>query len=155
MVNKVILLGNLGQDPDLRYTAGGTAVANLSMATSEKYKDQSGEWVEKTEWHRLTAWGRTAEICGEYLSKGSRIYIEGKLQTRKWTDKEGNDRYTTEVVVREMKMLGDRNQNGQGGQNGQGQSYGRPQGQSQAYGQQSHRPASPPPPDDFEDDIPF
>ena len=101
-VNKVILIGRLGKDPEIRYTPNGTAVANLSLATSFKPKD--GE--EKTEWHRCVAFGRTAEVCGEYLHKGSQVYIEGRLQTRDWEDKEGNKRYTTEVLVERMQMLG-------------------------------------------------
>lgn len=103
-VNKVILIGRLGKDPEIRYTPSGTAVANLSLATSFKPKD--GE--EKTEWHRCVAFGRTAEVCGEYLHKGSQVYIEGRLQTRDWEDKEGNKRYTTEVLVERMQMLGSR-----------------------------------------------
>ena len=106
-INKVILIGNLGNDPDIRYSAAGKAVANISLATSETWKDKdTGEQQEKTEWHRCVAFGRTAEIIGEYLKKGSQVYIEGKLQTRKWTDKEGVERYTTEIVINEMQMLG-------------------------------------------------
>jgi single-strand DNA-binding protein len=104
-VNKVILIGNLGQDPELRYTGSGTAVCNLRLATNESYKDSNGELVEKTEWHSVVAWARLAEICGEYLKKGSKVYIEGSLQTRQWEDKEGNTRYTTEIKAREMQML--------------------------------------------------
>ena len=106
-VNKVILIGNLGQDPDIKYTASGAAVANVSVATSESWNDkQSGEKVEKTEWHRVVFFKRLAEIVGEYLTKGSKVYIEGKLQTRKWQDKEGQDRWTTEIVGNDMQMLG-------------------------------------------------
>lgn len=105
MINKAIIIGNLGDAPDLRYTQEGTPVASFTVATTEKWKNKSGEWQEQTEWHKVTAWKRLAEICGEYLSKGSRVYIEGKLQTRKWQDKDGNDRYTTEIVAKEMKML--------------------------------------------------
>ena len=105
MVNKVILIGNLGKDPEVRYTQSGSAVANFSMATVEKYK-KDGEPVENTEWHKVVAFGRLAEIVGEYLTKGSQIYVEGKIQTRKWEDRDGNTKYTTEVVIREMKMLG-------------------------------------------------
>lgn len=106
-VNKVILVGNIGQDPEMRYLADGKAVANITLATSESWKDkESGEKKEKTEWHRCVAFGRVAEIIGEYLHKGSQIYVDGKLQTRKWQDKEGNDKYTTEVVIGEMRMLG-------------------------------------------------
>ena len=105
-VNKVILIGNLGDAPDIRYTQDGKAIANLSVATSESWKDKNtGEKVEKTEWHRACMFGRLAEIAGEYLTKGSKVYLEGKLQTRKWQDKDGNDRYTTEIVASEMQML--------------------------------------------------
>lgn len=106
-VNKVILIGNLGNDPDIRYTASGAAVANVSLATAETWRDkESGEQQERTEWHRVVFFGRLAEIVGEYLKKGSQIYVEGRIQTRKWQDKEGNDRYTTEVVANDMQMLG-------------------------------------------------
>ena len=104
-VNKVILVGNLGQDPELRHTDSGTAVCNIRLATNESYKDASGQLVEKTEWHGIVAWGKLAEICGTYLKKGSKAYFEGTLQTRKWQDKEGNDRYTTEVKAKEMMIL--------------------------------------------------
>ncbi|MBI1732317.1 MAG: single-stranded DNA-binding protein [Gammaproteobacteria bacterium] len=108
-VNKVILIGNLGNDPEVRYTAGGSAVANVSLATTESWRDkESGEQQEKTEWHRIVFFGRLAEIVAEYLKKGSQIYVEGRLQTRKWQDKEGNDKYTTEIVANEMQMLGSR-----------------------------------------------
>jgi single-strand DNA-binding protein len=113
-VNKVILVGNLGKDPEVRYSPNGGAVANITLATSESWKDKnSGEKVEKTEWHRVVFFGRLAEIAGEYLKKGSQVYIEGRLQTRKWQDKEGKDRYTTEIVAGEMQMLGSRE--GRGG----------------------------------------
>jgi len=104
-VNKVILVGNLGQDPELRHTDSGTAVCNIRLATNESYKDANGEWVERTEWHSVVAWARLAEICNEYLKKGSQVYFEGNLQTRKWQDKEGNERYTTEIKAKEMMML--------------------------------------------------
>ncbi|HYE95532.1 MAG TPA: single-stranded DNA-binding protein [Rubricoccaceae bacterium] len=105
-VNKVILIGNLGADPELRYTPSGTAVCNFRIATNESYKDREGNMVEKTEWHNVVAWERLAEICGEYLKKGRQVYIEGSLQTRQWEDQEGNTRYTTEIKAREMQMLG-------------------------------------------------
>lgn len=114
-VNKVILVGNLGQDPEVRYMPNGNAVANLTLATSESWKDQAGQLQERTEWHRITMYRRLAEIAGEYLRKGSQIYIEGKLQTRKWQDQAGQDRYTTEVIADQMQMLG----GGKGGQAGQ------------------------------------
>ena len=108
-VNKVILVGNLGQKPEIRYTQTNTAVATLSIATSESWKDKdSGEQREKTEWHRVVFFGKLAEIAEQYLDKGSQLYVEGKLQTRKWQDKEGNDRYTTEILGNEMNMLGGR-----------------------------------------------
>jgi len=105
-VNKVILVGRLGQDPEVKYTQSGTAVASFSLATSETWKDkETGEKKEKTEWHKIVAWRRLGEICGEYLKKGSLIYIEGALQTRSWEDKDGNKRWTTEVVAHKMQML--------------------------------------------------
>jgi single-strand DNA-binding protein len=117
-INKVILVGNLGKDPEVRYTPNGKAVANLTLATSESWKDQSGQIQEKTEWHRVSMFGKLAEIAGEYLRKGSQVYIEGKLQTSKWKDQQGQDRYTTEVVLDPfngvMQMLG-----GKGGQSSQ------------------------------------
>ena len=106
-INKVILIGNLGRDPEVRYTPDGTAVANFTIATSEEWKDKNtGEKKERTEWHRIVAFRRLGEICGEYLSKGRQVYIEGRLQTREWEDKEGNKRYTTEIVANQMQMLG-------------------------------------------------
>lgn len=137
-LNKVMLIGNLGKDPELRYTASGTAVASFSLATSDRVKNKSGEWEEKTEWHNITLWARLAEIAGEYLSKGKTVYIEGRLQTRKWQDKDGKDRYTTEIVGEKMQMLSgkgegggasrpaSRPQQGQGGGYGQGSTYDEP-----------------------------
>ena len=108
-VNKVILVGNLGRDPEVRYSPNGQAVANVTIATSESWKDKTtGDKQERTEWHRIVFFGRLAEIAGEYLKKGSQIYVEGRLQTRKWQDKDGHDRYTTEIVANEMQMLGSR-----------------------------------------------
>ena len=108
-VNKVILVGNLGRDPETRYMPNGEAVTNITLATTDTWKDRtSGERQEKTEWHRVTFYRRLAEIAGEYLKKGSQVYVEGRLETRKWTDKEGKDRYTTEIIASEMKMLGSR-----------------------------------------------
>jgi single-strand DNA-binding protein len=114
MINKAIIIGNLGADPEIRYTQSGSQVATFNVATTERWRDQSGTMQESTEWHRIVAWQRLAEICGEYLHKGSRVYIEGRIQTRKWQDQSGNDRYTTEIVAREMKML-DRRESGSGG----------------------------------------
>lgn len=107
-VNKVILIGNLGRDPEVRYMPSGDAIANISVATTDNWKDKNGEKQEKTEWHRVAFFGKLAEIAGEYLKKGSQVYVEGRLQTRKWTDKEGADRYTTEIVAERMQMLGSR-----------------------------------------------
>ena len=115
-VNKVILVGNLGQDPEVRYMPNGNAVANITVATSESWKDQQGQQQERTEWHRVVLFGKLAEITGEYLRKGSQVYLEGKLQTRKWKDQSGQDRYSTEVVIDQsgsMQMLGSRGQGGQ------------------------------------------
>ena len=119
-VNKVILLGHLGADPEVRYTQGGTAVANLRIATNESYNDKnSGERIEKTEWHRVVAWGKLAEIVGQYLTKGRQVYVEGQLQTRQWQDKEGNTRYSTEVRASDLVMLGgDRRTTGGGSESG-------------------------------------
>ena len=107
-INKVILVGRLGADPEVRYTASGTAVANFRMATSEYWNDKTGERQERTEWHRIVCWGKTAELAGQYLSKGRQVFIEGRLQTRQWEDRDGNKRYTTEIVAREMQFLGSR-----------------------------------------------
>ena len=118
-VNKVILLGNLGADPDVRYTPdGGTAICTLSLATSRRYKNRDGQFTEETEWHRVVLFGRTAEIARDYLKKGRSVYVEGRLRTRKWTDQNGNDRWTTEVVCENMQLLGGRDGSGQGGPSG-------------------------------------
>ncbi|RLA27250.1 MAG: single-stranded DNA-binding protein [Gammaproteobacteria bacterium] len=147
-VNKVILVGNLGQDPETRYMPSGGAVTNVSLATTAAWKDkQTGEQVEKTEWHRLVFFNRLAEIAGEYLKKGSQIYVEGELQTRKWQDKEsGKDRYTTEIKVRDMQMLGGRGDAG-GGAASQGGFQGSKSGPAAA--------AAPQPEPEYDDDIPF
>ncbi|MBU3936202.1 MAG: single-stranded DNA-binding protein [Deltaproteobacteria bacterium] len=120
MVNKVILIGNLGKDPEVRYSQAGAAIASFNVATTETWKKQDGSKEELTEWHRIVAFGRLGEICGEYLSKGSKVFIEGRLQTRKWDDKDGNTKYTTEIVAREMKMLSPR---GSSGDSSQSQQY--------------------------------
>jgi single-strand DNA-binding protein len=140
-INKVIIVGNLGADPETRYMPSGSAVTNLSVATSETWKDkQTGEQKERTEWHKVAMFNRLAEIAAEYLRKGSQVYIEGKLRTRKWQDRDGNDRWTTEIVADEMQMLGGRGAGGSAPMSpDRGPSSGPPQG----------------PPDDFEDDIPF
>ena len=141
-VNKVILIGNLGADPEIRYTQNSTAIANLSIATSESWKDkQTGEPREQTEWHRCVAYRRLAEIAGEYLKKGSKVYVEGRLQTRKWQGQDGQDRYTTEIVINEMQMLDSRGGGGMG-QN-QNQNMGQPmnQGGNQGFNQGYQQPA--------------
>lgn len=119
MVNKVILIGNLGKDPEVRYSQAGAAIASFNVATTETWKKQDGSKEELTEWHRIVAFGRLGEICGEYLSKGSKVFIEGRLQTRKWDDKDGNTKYTTEIVAREMKMLSPRGSSGDSSQSPQ------------------------------------
>ncbi|MDF2040336.1 MULTISPECIES: single-stranded DNA-binding protein SSB1 [unclassified Pantoea] len=178
-VNKVILVGNLGQDPEVRYMPNGGAVANITLATSESWRDkQTGENKEITEWHRVVLFGKLAEVAGEYLKKGSQVYIEGQLRTRKWQDQGGQERYTTEVVVNvggTMQMLGGRQQGGNAGapagggaQGGNNNGWGQPQqpqgNNNQFSGGAQSRPQQPPsapasnnnePPMDFDDDIPF
>ncbi|GKX57240.1 single-stranded DNA-binding protein [Leminorella grimontii] len=163
-INKVILIGNLGQDPEIRYMPNGGAVANITVATSESWRDkQTGEQKERTEWHRVVIFGKLAEIAGEYLRKGSQVYLEGQLQTRKWQDQSGQDRYTTEVVVNiggVMQMLGGRQSGGdsQPSQGGWGQPQ-QPQQSSRPAPQQQQSQSAPmqqnEPPMDFDDDIPF
>lgn len=143
-VNKVILVGNLGADPEMRYMPSGDPIANLRLATTDGYKDKtSGERKETTEWHRVVMFNRLAEIAGQYLKKGSQIYIEGRLQTRKWTDKEGQERYTTEIVASEMKMLGKR------------EGMGAPAGGEDDYAPAPRKDKPKPSFDDLGDDIPF
>jgi len=143
-INKVILIGNLGRDPEVRYTPDGTAVANFSIATSREWTDKSsGEKKEQTEWHRIVAFRRLAEICGEYLAKGRQVYIEGYLQTREWDDRDGNKRYTTEVVANQMQMLGSRSSSNADRQSGYSSSSA-PEPQPQG-----------PAPLETDDDIPF
>jgi single-strand DNA-binding protein len=153
-VNKVILIGNLGNDPDVRYTASGAAVANISLATAESWRDkESGEQQERTEWHRVVFFGRLAEIVAEYLKKGSQVYVEGRLQTRKWQDKEGKDRYSTEIVANEMQMLGSRS----GGNSNQSyMDQTPPHDDDTSSGDKPQKKATAKPKDDdFDDDIPF
>jgi len=158
-VNKVILVGNLGKDPEVRYSPNGGGVANITIATTESWKDKtSGEKVEKTEWHRVVFFGRLAEIAGEYLKKGSQVYIEGRLQTRKWQDKEGKDRYTTEIVAGEMQMLGSREGRGAPSEFDQSSDEGRSSGAGSSRAPATAasgggKPGNPP--SDFDDDIPF
>ena len=178
-VNKVIIIGNLGNDPDMRYMPSGEAVANLSIATSETWTDRNtGEKREKTEWHRVVAFRKLAEIIGQYCKKGSKIYIEGKLQTRKWTDQSGQNRYTTEIIADEMQMLDSRGSGGGDWGSSQGQDYGNQGGDDYGYNdygnsgggnQRNSMPNKPVPPqndnggfggpaldqDTFDDDIPF
>lgn len=176
-INKVIIVGNLGQDPEVRYMPNGNAVANISVATSESWKDAQGQQQERTEWHRVVIFGKLAEIAGEYLRKGSQVYLEGKLQTRKWQDNEGKDRYSTEIVIDQggvMQMLGSKPD---GASQGQSQGYGKPQQQQPQGGyapqqqQQRQSPQQRPAPqpqsqpaqqnytpnldDGWDDDIPF
>ena len=146
-VNKVILIGNLGQDPEVRYMPNGGAVCNITVATSETWKDKNtGENQERTEWHRVVMFRRLAEIAGEYLKKGSKVYLEGRLQTRKWQDQQGQDRYTTEIVADEMQMLDSR---------GGGSTDFRPAQSNAAPQQSSQQPQNAPVDNGFEDDIPF
>jgi len=153
-INKVILIGNLGQDPEVKYMPNGGAVTNVTVATSESWKDKStGEQKENTEWHRVVFFRRLAEIAGEYLKKGSKVYIEGKLQTRKWQDQSGNDRYTTEIIANEMQMLDSRG----GGGGGSGGNFNQSPSQSSGAAPQQ-QPATAPAGGgmgDFDDDIPF
>jgi single-strand DNA-binding protein len=145
-INKVILVGNLGNDPEVRYMPNGDAVANLSVATTDSWKDkQTGEKQERTEWHRVVMFKRLGEIAGEYLKKGSQVYIEGRLQTRKWQDKNGNDRYTTEIIANDMQMLG-----GRSGTTGYAESA-----PAAAPAKRPAAAVSGGGPDEFDDDIPF
>lgn len=171
-INKVIIVGNVGQDPEVRFTPGGDAVANLSLATNEQWLDKnSGQRQQRTEWHRIVLWRKTAEIAQQYVRKGMTLYVEGKLQTRKWQDQNGIDRYSTEIVARDMQMLGGSGQQQGGGQ--QGQQYQRPPQQPQGqqpppqqqqgaapspYANNPRPPQGAPDPgayDDFNDSIPF
>jgi single-strand DNA-binding protein len=155
-VNKAILIGNLGKDPEIRYTQNGTAVCTFSLATTERRK-QGEEWVDHTEWHNIVAWARQAELCNQYLQKGSTVYIEGRIQTRKWQDKDGNNRYTTEIVVNDIQFLGrTKGQEGGGYQASRGPGGGAPRAGAAAGGA---APVPPPAgaPDDFPgpEDVPF
>lgn len=145
-LNQVQIIGNLGNDPDIRYTQGGTAVANISVATTEKWTDkQTGELKEQTEWHRVVFFGKLAEIVGEYLKKGASVFVQGRLQTEKWTDKDGIDRYTTKIIASDMRMLGGRRDGDSGGER-----------RSSSGGSSQQRQTPPPAGDDFaDDDIPF
>ncbi|MHB1949899.1 MAG: single-stranded DNA-binding protein [Acidiferrobacteraceae bacterium] len=149
-INKVILVGNLGKDPEVRYVPNGAAIANITLATSESWKDKTtGEKQERTEWHRVVFFGKLAEIAGEYLKKGAQVYVEGRLQTRKWQDKEGKDRYTTEIVANDLQMLGSRA--------GGGESYSQEpaDGGTRERKEPADTAARTAPGEDFDDDIPF
>ena len=170
-VNKVILVGNLGRDPEIRYLPSGDPVANVTIATSSKYKGKDGNMVEETEWHRVTFFGKLAEIVGQYLKKGRSVYVEGRIKTRKYTDKDGVEKYATDIIANEMQMLGSREGLGEpsgehdGGDSGEGSGYSRPAPAARP----AQRPAAPPPAarqappqsrpssgfDDMADDIPF
>jgi single-strand DNA-binding protein len=175
-VNKVILVGNLGKDPEIRYLPSGEPVANITIATSSKYKNKTGELVEETEWHRVTFFGKLAEIAGQYLKKGRPVYVEGRLKTRKYTDKDGVEKYATDIIANEMQMLGSGDRQDGGGQDGhseQNQQRSAPQNQQRSapQGQQRQAPSSAPARqtpspqaqaarpasgfDDMDDDIPF
>ena len=148
-INKVILVGNLGNDPEVRYAPSGSAIANITLATSDSWKDkQTGEQQDRTEWHRVVFFNRLAEIVGEYLRKGSKVYVEGSLRTRKWQDKSGQDRYTTEIVAGEMQMLDSR-----GGSAGANQGFQKPSAAQQAAPAVQPQPAAMT--EEFDDDIPF
>ena len=150
-VNKAILVGNLGRDPELRHTPNGQAVVNFTLATSENWTDKSGERQERTEWHRIVVWGRTAEMCHQYLSKGRTVYVEGRIQTREWEDKEGNKRYTTEINAQTVNFIGPRTSGGGGG--GEGYSGGSGGGGASRSGSSGGGPVDAGPP--MDDDIPF
>lgn len=168
-VNKAILIGNLGKDPEVRYMPSGDAIANINIATTDSYKDREGVKQERTEWHRVAFFGKLAEIVGQYLKKGAPVYIEGRIQTRKWQDKTGQDRYTTEIIATDMKMLGSRNASG-GGSSGSGSDTAYPYSPEEAEPQPRAAPRSAAPPTarnpvppssppagagDLDDDIPF
>ena len=151
-LNQCNFIGRLGQDPEIRYMPNGDAVANFSIAISEKFKDKQGQQQEKTEWVKMTAFRRQAEVIGEYVKKGSLIYVSGKMQTRKWQNQQGQDQYTTEIIVNQMGMLGGKSEGGQQGgrsQSGYNQQQSRPQQPAK------YSPPTPEPDVDFDDDIPF
>lgn len=153
-VNKVILVGNLGRDPEMRYLPSGEAVASLNIATTDKYKDKSGQMVEATEWHRVSFFGRTAEVCGQYLKKGSQVYVEGSIRTRKYTDKEGVEKYATEIRGDRMQMLGGRG-GGMADMDDSGPAQSAPRSQPRSTPSGSSQRPSGGGFDDMDDDIPF
>jgi single-strand DNA-binding protein len=157
-VNKVILVGNLGRDPEVRYMPNGEAVCNFSIATTDSWKDKSGQKQERTEWHNIVMYRKLAEIAGEYLKKGRPVYVEGRLQTRKWQTKEGQDRYTTEIIADQMQMLGGRDSSGSNASYddmNQDQDAGAAPARQQAPAAQAAKPAAASSFDEFDDDIPF
>ncbi len=158
-VNKVILIGNLGRDPEVRYAPSGAAVCNVSLATTRQWKDKSGEKREETEWHRVVFYDRLAEIAGEYLKKGRSVYVEGRLKYGKYTDKDGNERYTTDVIATEMQLLGGREGGGSSDEGGSGGGYTRSREAARPASAPASRAAKPEPAagsfDDMDDDIPF
>lgn len=154
-VNKVILIGNLGRDPETRFLPDGGAVTNISIATTDVWKDKSGDKQEKTEWHRVAFFGKLAEIAGEYLKKGSQVYVEGRLQTRKWQDKEGHEKFTTEIIADRMQMLGSRAGMGGAAASGAEGDRGHEVGSSGAGASKPQAKGGAAKFDDFEDDIPF
>jgi single-strand DNA-binding protein len=153
-LNKVLLLGNLGRDPEVRYTASGKAVATFTIATSQRWKDQDGNDQERTEWHRVVAWGRLGEVCGEYLSKGKQVFIEGRIQSREWEDQDGNKRTTVEIIANDMIMLGGGNYSQDRAAEPSPRRQGPPasRGSGEGSRRSDDRSYHPPPP---EDDIPF
>lgn len=155
-VNKAVILGNVGNDPELRYMSNGKAVANFTVATSEQWKDQQGQKQERTEWHRMVAYDKLAEIIGQYVKKGSKLYLEGKLQTRKWQDQQGQDRYTTEIIVSEMQMLdGKPQQGGQQSPQGQQQQQRQQAPQNNGYANAGSQPVPQQEAPQFDDDLPW
>ncbi|MBV9086814.1 MAG: single-stranded DNA-binding protein [Acidobacteria bacterium] len=149
-VNKVILIGNLGKDPEVKYTPQGTPVAKFSLATNERWKDKNGEWQDRTEWHNIVAWQRLAEIVGEYVKKGQKIYIEGRIQTRSWDDKDGQKKYMTEIIANDLVLLSGRG-------DGEHEGGSRPRSGSSSYDQRApeHEPAGAPAATITDEDIPF
>ena len=154
-VNKAVILGNVGNDPELRYMSNGKAVANFTVATSEQWKDQQGQKQERVEWHRCTAYDKLAEIIGQYVKKGSKLYLEGKLQTREWTDQQGQKKYTTEIIVSEMQMLDGKPQQGSQQQQGQQQPQRQQAPQNNGYQQARSQPMQQQDAPQFDDDLPW
>ena len=158
-VNKVILVGNLGRDPEIRYLPSGDAVANVTIATSSKYKNKTGEMVEETEWHRVTFFGKLAEIVGQYLKKGRSVYVEGRIKTRKYTDKDGVEKFATDIIANEMQMLGSREGMGSPSGDDEGSGYSREAAAARPAASAAQRPAAAAKPasgfEDMDDDIPF